>query len=45
MKKQYLRRHYLYDSQEEVSEEGNQEIAETETKTLLTFEELHTRRL
>ena len=26
-----------YDSQEEVSEEGNQEIAETETKTLLTF--------
>ena len=29
-----------YDSQEEVSEEGNQEIAETETKTLLTFEEL-----
>jgi len=29
-----------YDSQEEVSEESNQEIAETETKTLLTFEEL-----
>ena len=29
-----------YDSQEEVSEEGNQEIAETEIKTLLTFDEL-----
>lgn len=29
-----------YDSQEKVSEEGNQEIAETETKTLLTFDEL-----
>jgi len=29
-----------YDSQEEVSEEGNQEIAETEIKNLLTFDEL-----
>ena len=29
-----------YDSQEEISEEGNQEIAETEIKTLLTFDEL-----
>ena len=29
-----------YDSQEKVSEEGNQEIAETEIKNLLTFDEL-----
>ena len=35
-----------YDSQEEVSEEGNQEIAETEIKNLLTFDELqHTKTL
>ena len=33
-----------YDSQEKVSEEGNQEIAETEIKNLLTFDELQQRR-
>ena len=34
-----------YDSQEKVSEEGNQEIAETEIKNLLTFDELYAKTL